>query len=242
MSNGEAALYALGIIVAYAFSLWAGYYLFKRNQLVGKAKNDTDTNIDASDAVISEIMLGSREPDFKDEFIKRGYMIFYNIVIDSPEGNTAHSEIDIVIVTQYHVTSIECKGHYGNIYGSQKLKNWVRYRRNGERDTIYNPIWQNFGHVRALEDRLKGKLKAPINNYVILGNAGVVGVDASNVFRSTEDAERALLASNGRKIYTLDEVNEIAKNLTIAKIVTPHLLPLHIAEVEVYKAHLGASA
>ena len=66
-------MYALGIIVAYAFSLWAGYYLFKRNQLVGKAKNNTDTNIDASDAVISEIMLGSREPDFKDEFILLNY-------------------------------------------------------------------------------------------------------------------------------------------------------------------------
>lgn len=171
-------------------------------------------------------------PDYKNNFMKYGRMTFNNIILDSPTGNTPHAEIDRIIITPYQIYCIEDKNYQGIIFGDKKSKKWTQctyYRRTG----IQNPIHQNYKHIRALEDLLRGHLKGPIQSYVVFKGAHKLNVVEDNVLLG-DDALELKIASSGRVLYSLEELNAIARKLAMAEVVSPYLRPLHIQEVNEY--------
>lgn len=79
------------------------------------------------------------------------YHGFHNIVIPSGKGTT---ELDHVIVSTLGIFVVETKFWSGTIYGSEWDKRWTLFIR-GSKHLIYNPLRQNFGHVKALADLLE---------------------------------------------------------------------------------------
>lgn len=76
------------------------------------------------------------------------YRVLHNIMLKQPDGKTA--QIDHVIVSRYGVFVIETKNYRGWIVGNEKSEFWTQviYRR---KEKLYNPIRQNYGHIKALE-------------------------------------------------------------------------------------------
>lgn len=80
-----------------------------------------------------------------------------NLYLPTPEGT---AEIDLLYLTRKGIFVIESKNYTGWIYGREDQPEWTVSvyagrdwlgRMKTERHPLYNPIWQNAGHVRALE-------------------------------------------------------------------------------------------
>ena len=84
---------------------------------------------------------------------KKEYLILNDVMLKS---NNKTYQIDHIVISKYGIFVIEMKNYYGCIYGSEYKKYWYQYV-NGHKRMFYNPIYQNYGHVKALECNLNLK-------------------------------------------------------------------------------------
>ncbi|MGO4272492.1 nuclease-related domain-containing protein [Paenibacillus sp. TAF58] len=70
-----------------------------------------------------------------------------DIMIKNPKSRTGYSQIDHIVVSPYGLFIIETKNYNGEIKGSRSDKYW----RVSNRFNMFNPLKQNFGHIKALE-------------------------------------------------------------------------------------------
>jgi len=80
----------------------------------------------------------------------KGYKLLSNVMIKREKGT---SQIDHILLGRKGIFVIETKDYSGKIYGEQYSKYWTQ-KLNGRKNTFYNPIRQNYGHVKALEEVL----------------------------------------------------------------------------------------
>jgi Zn-finger domain associated with topoisomerase type I len=80
------------------------------------------------------------------------YKVLHDLMIQRPDKKT--SQIDHVVISRYGVFVIETKNYTGWIMGSEKAEYWTQviYKR---KERLYNPIRQNYGHIKALESHLE---------------------------------------------------------------------------------------
>lgn len=76
-----------------------------------------------------------------------------------PAGDSGTTEVDLIYLTRRGIYVLESKNYTGRIAGAEDWPEWtatVTVGRNWlgqprtEKHTLYNPIWQNAGHIRAL--------------------------------------------------------------------------------------------
>ena len=79
---------------------------------------------------------------------KKTYKVINNITINV--NNITH-QIDHIVVSKYGIFVIETKQYSGYIKGNEYDKKWIQ----NNKIYINNPIHQNYGHVKSLEDALK---------------------------------------------------------------------------------------
>lgn len=102
------------------------------------------------------------------EVDSRHYKILRNIYI--PKRNGTYTEIDVLLLHESGIYVFESKNISGNIYGELERKHWLRYRKNGEKDYMVNPIKQNEGHINALRNYLKqNKYEFPAFSLIVFG-------------------------------------------------------------------------
>ncbi|MCR2805859.1 nuclease-related domain-containing protein [Paenibacillus soyae] len=70
-----------------------------------------------------------------------------DIMIKNPKSRTGYSQIDHIVVSPYGLFVIETKNYNGEIKGGRSDKYW----RVNNRFNMFNPLKQNFGHIKALE-------------------------------------------------------------------------------------------
>jgi hypothetical protein len=77
--------------------------------------------------------------------------VINDLLIPAKDGKTA--QIDHVVVSKYGIFVIETKNYSGWIFGNENSKNWTQviYKTKNQ---FYNPILQNKGHVKALQELL----------------------------------------------------------------------------------------
>jgi len=82
---------------------------------------------------------------------KEKYLVINDVMIPTKGGQTA--QIDHIVVSTYGIFVIETKNYKGWIIGSENSKNWTQviYKTKNQ---FLNPILQNKGHVKALQNLL----------------------------------------------------------------------------------------
>lgn len=81
---------------------------------------------------------------------KDKYRVINNIMVVQ---NEATHQIDHLIISQFGIFVIEVKNYAGLISGGDYDDKWVQHL--GKNKSYFpNPIWQNYGHVKALEELL----------------------------------------------------------------------------------------
>ena len=81
------------------------------------------------------------------QFDKRHYKILRNVYVPTIDG---YSEIDVLLLHETGVYVFESKNLSGSVYGDEKHPQWQRYKTNGEKGSIPNPILQNKRHIDCL--------------------------------------------------------------------------------------------
>lgn len=76
------------------------------------------------------------------------YHTLNDLLVPDPNGKT--TQIDHVVVSKYGIFVIETKNYTGWITGTENSPYWTQtiYKR---KEKLYNPLWQNKGHVNALK-------------------------------------------------------------------------------------------
>ncbi|MEH7380441.1 NERD domain-containing protein [Bacillus sp. JJ1533] len=98
---------------------------------------------------------------------KEKYKVFNDVLI--PLKNGKASQIDHVVVSPFGIFVIETKNYKGWIYGDSKSKYWTQviYQR---KEKLYNPIWQNYGHIKALQEYLESENEEIYHSIVSFSN------------------------------------------------------------------------
>ena len=78
------------------------------------------------------------------------YKVIYNVMLNVAGKTT---QIDHVVVSNFGIFVIETKNYKGWIMGDEYSEYWTQviYKH---REKLYNPIWQNYGHIQALKTYL----------------------------------------------------------------------------------------
>lgn len=91
---------------------------------------------------------------------KDKYKVLNDIML---KQNDSTHQIDHIIISQFGIFVIEMKNYYGLILGDDYKDKWVQYLGK-KKNSFLNPIYQNYGHVKVLEELLNfdNKLFIPI--------------------------------------------------------------------------------
>ncbi|PZD93025.1 NERD domain-containing protein [Paenibacillus sambharensis] len=76
-----------------------------------------------------------------------------DLLIPNAKSRTGYAQIDHVVISPYGLFVIETKNYNGEIKGGRSDKQWSV----SNRFKMYNPLMQNYGHIKALESHL-GKI------------------------------------------------------------------------------------
>ena len=102
------------------------------------------------------------------QFDKRHYKILRNVYIPQKRGN--YTEIDVLLLHETGVYVFESKNLSGSVYGDMDHLQWQRYKKNGDKEFIPNPIRQNEGHIRALCEYLnQNKYQFRVFSMIVFG-------------------------------------------------------------------------
>ncbi|MFC3343086.1 nuclease-related domain-containing protein [Paenibacillus abyssi] len=75
-----------------------------------------------------------------------------DIMIRNSKSRTGYSQIDHAVISPFGLFVIETKNYNGEIKGSRDDTYWTV----NNRFKMYNPLKQNYGHIKALESTIKG--------------------------------------------------------------------------------------
>lgn len=94
---------------------------------------------------------GERNVTFNLHFLPNEYHLFDDVYIDCGGKSV---QIDHVVVSKYGIFVIETKNIKGWILGTDTSEYWTK-NMYGKKYKFYNPVKQNFSHVKALQILLK---------------------------------------------------------------------------------------
>lgn len=118
------------------------------------------------------------------------------IVQDSESGLT--SQIDHILFLRTGIYVIETKNYTGRIYGEAKERKWTQVLKYGQvKNTLYNPLMQNYTHIRRLRNALG--INKGIISCVVFVRGNTQYIDANNVFSPRELKSYILEAINNEQ-------------------------------------------
>jgi hypothetical protein len=129
---------------------------------------------------------------------KEKYMVLNNVMLKTQNGTT---QIDHVVVSLYGVFVIETKNYKGWIYGKESDEYWTQ-NIYGKKNKFKNPIHQNYGHVKAIEN--------------LLGDFN--GVNIVPVVAFSNSCDLKINVSPGKVVHFI-QINKLIKQYTTETIV-----------------------
>ncbi len=119
---------------------------------------------------------------------RHGFRVFDDLIF-KVNGHTV--QIDHIAVCEDCLLIVETKNHGGLISGSSYEKNWRQVTYTGHIYTFYNPVWQNYGHLKAIEKLLDTSIE--LIPMVVFASDPVLNVGRSDMLVVTADELDAVL-------------------------------------------------
>lgn len=79
-------------------------------------------------------------------------LVLTNVYLEGK--NTESTEIDILAITNKGIYVFEIKNYGGYIFGSESDKYWTQVLNKWSKYKFYNPLRQNYAHIKAVEKYL----------------------------------------------------------------------------------------
>ncbi|XEC96000.1 nuclease-related domain-containing protein [Paenibacillus tarimensis] len=126
--------------------------LFKSDKTLAKEPKDIPLSPPKRKVESTRIgELGEHKINIQLDQLPKDCKYLSDIMLRNNKSRSGYSQIDHVIISPYGLFVIETKNYNGEIKGGRSDKNW----RVNNRFNMYNPLMQNYGHIKALENILK---------------------------------------------------------------------------------------
>lgn len=149
------------------------------------------------------------------ENISSEFKILKNIYIKYDEENT--TEIDILIISEYGIFVIENKHYRGWIFGNFKQEQWTDCYPNNVKIKFYNPLKQNYTHIRTLKKYIDEKYHNMIYSYIVFsGGCELKKVPYDSEFikiLKDNDINKTLQESIKEKILSAEDIEVLFNTL-----------------------------
>ncbi len=141
------------------------------------------------------------------------YSIFHDIYV---RGTT---QVDHVVTSPYGIFVIETKHYDGWKFGEEEQRYWTQviYKR---KEKMFNPIWQNYGHVQALRNYIGIKDSEYIHSIIAFSSNSTLKFEER--FKSARviqfpQLKRVIKEWNVHRISDLElrEINRKLENILI---------------------------
>ena len=155
---------------------------------------------------------------------KNKYKLLNDIMIEDEKGT---HQIDHIVLSKYGIFVIEMKNYYGLIIGNQYKEKWYQYLGKNKY-TFHNPMYQNYGHIKALSNVLKlnEELFIPITCF---SNQAKLKVTSNKPVVQVDTINRNILKYN-EEIITCD-LNELSLNIENMNILDKNKRKEHVKNI-----------
>lgn len=166
-------------------------------------------------------------------------ILMTNLYIPKPDGTT--TEVDLIMISQKGIFVFESKNYSGWIFGNENHKNWTATYKNGKKYRLFNPIWQNKGHVSALQN-VSGLIEERYYySYIIFGD------DATFKKLTIHSEDLRFIKRNQLfntlnndwkrrpKYLSIEQVKTIAQNLKSYELADQSIKDRHVANLRKVK-------
>ena len=143
------------------------------------------------------------------ELDRSEYKVLDNLILYS--DNKTH-EIDNVVISKYGIFVVEMKNYQGKVVGDKDSDKWTQYI--GKRvNKFYNPVKQNYGHMRCLSDVLKIDMRYLIP-VVVFSNDTYIESDVKYVIKLNY-VNKYIMKFKKNMYIDVDDVYKKLKKLNI---------------------------
>lgn len=153
------------------------------------------------------------------------YCALHDVTLQIQDKTT---QIDHLVFSQYGVFVVETKNMKGWIYGGPRQRTWTQkiYRRNHK---FQNPLFQNYGHVKAVSEVL-GLDEDHIHSVVVFVGASTFKTEMPNNVVKGGRRMAQYIKSFKEPVFSADEVSKLV--LTIVEKRLPPTLKTHREHVK----------
>lgn len=156
---------------------------------------------------------------------KENYQILNNIMINSSKGT---NQIDHIVISKYGIFVIETKNYAGLITGNEYKNKWTQHLGKNKY-YFHNPIHQNYGHIKALEEILNLKEDKFIS-IICMTNQAKIKVNANNVTNINNIVN--LIQSYNNEILDINLLNEFKSKLKNLNIIDKKTRKKHVKAIK----------
>jgi hypothetical protein len=161
------------------------------------------------------------------------YRILNDLLLPSL-GNTKTTQIDHVVVSNFGIFCIETKNYEGWIFGNAHQDDWTQviYR---SKHRFYNPIHQNFAHIKAIEALIRPLFPdAPIYPYIAFPSADKLKISGADYVGTAGDMIRKI-QSLTQPVFSDADRDKIFDILAQANIIDGEERKKHIQDARFMK-------
>lgn len=158
-----------------------------------------------------------------------GFKVLKDIMIKTETGTT---QIDHVLIGWKGVFVIETKNYDGWIFGDEKSKYWTQviYKN---KNKFYNPIRQNYGHVKAVEKAIGDKYKDNLQSIIVFDNrSNLKKLNATTPVIYLKDLKKFIQNYNPISRLTVEEIDWIYNKLSKENITDKQIRKEHIRNIK----------
>ncbi|WBW96258.1 NERD domain-containing protein [Oceanirhabdus sp. W0125-5] len=155
------------------------------------------------------------------------YKILNDVYLPTNRGKT--TQVDHLVVSLYGIFVIETKNYKGWITGTEKSEFWTQtiYKT---KNKLYNPLRQNYGHVMAVKELIKG-VDVPIIPIVAFSDRAdlKVKIEKEHVVYIPQ-IKKVILKYNEKKI-TKEQMSDICNLIQGAELKDKNVKKAHVKEI-----------
>lgn len=154
--------------------------------------------------------LGEHKINIKLEQLPKECKSLSDLMLHNPKSRTGYAQIDHIVISPYCLFVIETKNYNGEIKGGRADQQWSvsnRYK-------MYNPLKQNYGHIKAVESLLRGIPKMKF----------VSSISFTMRCRFSLDPKLRQIQSNELVVYDVELSEFISRKLLRIKTENPETL------------------
>lgn len=138
------------------------------------------------------------------------YASFHDLLLPTADGKT--TQVDHVVVSYFGVFVIETKNYAGTIYGNESQRNWTQMLGK-QKYSLYNPVWQNHGHVKALQELFSDIPDVPFHSVVVFSERAKLKVEARSAEVVRTGQLKAALTRQRAEVLCDDQVLALCDRL-----------------------------